>query len=159
MAPTCANPEFLNENTAENGAVLVWQDLTKLGKLSSKDLNSLADTMANILKVRPGMSIGFIAAPILISEKVSNNARDEMRRVEDKLDAKGLSNFLVTLWMEIPPSSKKVPLIFHGWLVIDEASGAENAFQSSNLYLDRRGDGAGAIGLKLACSDVNWLTH
>ncbi|CAK9073806.1 unnamed protein product [Durusdinium trenchii] len=82
------------------------------------------------------MSAGFVTCPILMSERISNNLRDEMRRFEDKFDAKGLANIMVTLRMELPPSSKKVPIV-HGWLVVDQSTMSENIFMSSQLVLDR----------------------
>ncbi|CAK9037139.1 unnamed protein product [Durusdinium trenchii] len=60
-----------------------------------------------------------------------------MRRFEDKCDAKGLANHLVILRMEMPHSSKKVPIIFHSWLVLDESTASENIFSGCQLFLDR----------------------
>ena len=121
----------------KSGGILAWVDCTKLGKVSSKELNTYADIIATTVRLKPMMSVAFVAAPILISEKISNNLRDEMRRFEDKFDAKGLANFMVTLRMELPPSTKKVPIIFHGWLVMDQATSNDNIFIGSQLVSDR----------------------
>lgn len=131
------NPEFLLDLQSESGGLLVWQDFTKLGKLSSKELNTFADILYNALRQRPTMSAGLLMCPVLVSEKVSSTYRGEIRRIEDKLDTKGLSNFLVTVRMDLPPTLKKVPIIFHGWLVVDQATESENVFMSSQLAFDR----------------------
>ena len=39
--------------------------------------------------------------------------------------------------MEVPPTSKRAPLVFHSWLIMDEATQAENIFASSQLVMDR----------------------
>ncbi|CAK9111902.1 Uncharacterized protein SCF082_LOCUS51902 [Durusdinium trenchii] len=111
--------------------------MTKLGKISGKDLSYCADNLGNILRYHPNKSIAFVVAPILISEKTSNNSRDEMRRIEDKYLAKGLATYMVTIRMEIPPTTKKVPLVFHGWLVLDASSESENIFKQCQLMQDR----------------------
>lgn len=135
----------MQETFAQSGAILVWQDLTKLGKVTGKELNVYTDVLATLLRQKPCFTAAFVTCPVLVSEKVSNNMRDEMRRFEDKFDAKGLANYMMTLRMEIPPSSKRVPLVFHGWLVIDSSSEADgmnsarNIFLDSQLMMDRRG--------------------
>ena len=123
--------------SSNSGGLVTWVDCTKLGKVSSKELNTYADIIASTIRIKPLMSVAFVAAPILVSEKISNNLRDEMRRFEDKFDAKGLANFMVTLRMELPPSTKKVPIIFHGWLIMDQATSQENIFIGSQLVSDR----------------------
>lgn len=130
------HPEYLQDTIAKSGAILVWQDMTKCGKVSGKELNSFTEILANVFRQKPTMSAGFVTCPILMSERISNNLRDEMRRFEDKFDAKGLANIMVTLRMELPPSSKKVPIV-HGWLVVDQSTMSENIFMSSQLVLDR----------------------
>lgn len=132
------DPEFMQDLSAKDGGVVVWQDMTKLGKISGKDLSYCADNLGNILRYHPNKSIAFVVAPILISEKTSNNSRDEMRRIEDKYLAKGLATYMVTIRMEIPPTTKKVPLVFHGWLVLDASSESENIFKQCQLMQDRR---------------------
>ena len=56
------------------------------------------------------------------------------RRIEDKLDAKGLNSQAVYLRFDKPPSSKKVALSYQAWIVT--ASGPCR-FTDSMLYQDR----------------------
>ena len=127
------------ELEVKSGAMLVWQDMTKLGKVTSKELDTAANVMAMALRMRPTASAGFITCPVMVSS-VASTLRDEMRRFEDKLDAKGLSNHLISLRMEIPPTTKKVPITFYGWLVMDGSTESSNVFTGSQLYNDRHGN-------------------
>lgn len=130
-------PEFITDVSADSGGLVIWQDMTKMGKVSSKEMSAMVDTIAALVRKKPASTIGFITSPVLISEKLANNTRDMMRRFEDKCDAKGLANHLVILRMEMPHSSKKVPIIFHSWLVLDESTASENIFSGCQLFLDR----------------------
>lgn len=131
------NPEFISEISVKDGGTIVWMDLTKLGKVSGKELNSFADALSSCLRQRPTHSVGFITCPILLSDRISNNLRSEMRRYEDKFDMKNLMSILISLRMEIPPSSRKTPIVFHSWLVVDDATQNDNVFMSSQLVCDR----------------------
>ncbi|CAK9003735.1 unnamed protein product [Durusdinium trenchii] len=131
------NPEMVHDMADKGGGIIIWQDFTKLGKVSGKELNNFTDMISGMLRLRPTMSAAFVTAPILISEKISNNIRDEMRRFEDKFDAKHLANYMVTLRMELPPQAKKVPIIFQGWLLIDQSTESDNIFACSQLVQDR----------------------
>ena len=132
-----SHPEFIKELQKASGALLVWQDLTKLGKISGKDLNTMADRLESLLRHNPVVSAGFVTCPIMVSEKSGGSLREEMRRIEDKMLAKGLASVLLTLRMELPPASKKVPICFHAWLVVDQAVESQNVFMQSQLVLDR----------------------
>ena len=124
----------------KSGAVVLWCDFSKMGKVSGKDLSMVADHLETSMKLRPTMTVGIIMAPILISEKISNNARDEMRRFEDKLSAKALSQTMIVVRMELPPSTKRVPIVYHGWVVCQQATEKQNVlYQSSQLCQDRSG--------------------
>lgn len=129
------NPEYLRDILQKSGAVLVWQDLSKLGKMTSKELDSLSGVLASVIRQKPSMTAGFITAPIL----AKTGLRDEFRRIEDKMDMKGLVSSLISIRMEIPPSSKRVPLVFYGWVIVDEATQGDNVFMNSQLMLDRQG--------------------
>lgn len=59
------------------------------------------------------------------------------RRIEDKLDSRQLMNQLITIRMECPPASKKVPLQMLGWIVMLEGAVEENIFKGSQLMTDR----------------------
>lgn len=57
----------------------------------------------------------------------------EVRRIEDKLDAKKLTNALVTVRMTEQPAVKKVPLVFQGWVVWADSSNNTNIFRNCGL--------------------------
>jgi len=127
------NPKYLQDVLAKSGAVLLWGDLTKLGKITGKELDSMAHVVSSVIRQKPTMSAAFLVAPVM----AKTNIRTEMRRVEDKMDMKNMTSILCTVRMEVPPTSKRVPLVFHSWLIIDEATQAENIFASSQLVMDR----------------------
>lgn len=127
----------MDDINKECGLILTWCDLTKLGKVSAKDLDSLCDLVEKAMKKYPSKSAAFITCPVLKSEKVGNSVRAEMKRVEAKLDAKHLDNHLVTLRMDVPASSlKRVPLVFYGWVVLPPDC-EENMFRASQLLADQ----------------------
>ena len=55
------------------------------------------------------------------------------------MDFKGLANHAVVIRMDSPPSSKRVPLVFHAWIVMEQASEDQNIFRACQLLLDRTG--------------------
>lgn len=61
------------------------------------------------------------------------------RRIEDKLDARGLYSEYFSIRMSAPPATKKVPLQFHAWMIFEEATTADNIFEGCQLMLDRQG--------------------
>ena len=69
----------------------------------------------------------------------------QVRRFEDKMDFKGLSNHAIVLRMESPPTTKKVPLVFPAWVVMDQASEDQNIFRSCQLLIDRMGWGCQTV--------------
>jgi len=142
-------PEFLKELGKASGALLVWQDLTKLGKISGKDLNYMADMLGNFLRQNPVMAAGFVTCPIMVPEK--STLQEQMRRIEDKMAFKGLTNVLLTLRMELPPASKRVPICFQAWLVVEQSVESENVFMQSQLVLDRRGKNILTVCNKICC--------
>jgi hypothetical protein len=60
-------------------AVVAWADLTKMGRLGNKDLNYAVTVVHQALSKQPSKSIALILAPHLVSEKVSNGQRGEIR--------------------------------------------------------------------------------
>ena len=130
----------MHDVTSKSGAFLVWMDMSKLGKVSGKELACFADVLSGIMRTRPTQIVGFVVCPILVSDKVGCGLRDELRRFEDKFDAKRLSNHLITLRMELPPSQKKAALIYHAWVVLDADTEPDNLFAGSQLIADRWGD-------------------
>jgi len=132
------SPEMSKELQSKGGALLVWLDMTKLGKMTGKELDRAINSMCAALRLQPTTSVGFLTAPVLVSAQASSS-REEMRRVEDKMDMKQLSNHLVCLRMEVPPSTKKVPLTFFSWIVMDSSTEASNIFRGCQLYADKCG--------------------
>lgn len=63
----------------------------------------------------------------------------KVRRMEDKMDFKGLANHTVVLRMDAPANGKKVPLVFQAWVVLDEQSEDQNIFKTCQLLADRTG--------------------
>ena len=57
----------------------VWLDFSKLGRLSNTDLNAAVDLACSVLLKRPLRSVGVVVCPILVSEKVKNGTRGEIR--------------------------------------------------------------------------------
>ena len=53
------------------------------------------------------------------------------------MDFKGLANHSIVIRMDAPPSSKRVPLVFNAWLVMEQATEDQNLFRSCGLLLDR----------------------
>lgn len=48
-------------------------------------------------------------------------------------------NYLISVRMECPPATKRVPLQMLGWIVMLETGADENVFKSSQLFMDRPG--------------------
>lgn len=61
----------------------------------------------------------------------------EMRRIEDKMDARNLHTELIIIRMSNPPASKKVPLQFYAWLIRDFQTKDENVFADCQLLADK----------------------
>lgn len=59
------------------------------------------------------------------------------RRIEDKADARSLCSSLISVRMDPPPASKRVPMNFFGWLVFQEATFDQNIFSECALMVDR----------------------
>ena len=73
------------ELAAEQAALCVWADCTKLGRMANSDLNYIADIMDNVLSKKPQNSCGIVFCPFLISEKVPNGQRGEIRQLAPTL--------------------------------------------------------------------------
>lgn len=61
------------------------------------------------------------------------------RKIEDKLDSRGLESQWLTLSMEPPPSAKRVAMQMFAWLCWTDGSFNENIFGDCQLLLDRPG--------------------
>lgn len=60
-----------------------------------------------------------------------------MRRLEAKFDAKSIWSEAITVRCSQPPSQRKVPIQFDGWVLLAESSRDENIFRSCQLIQDR----------------------
>ncbi|CAL1132158.1 unnamed protein product [Cladocopium goreaui] len=129
--------QFVAARKATAGALVVWADLTKFGRLGVSDLNFVVSIIHKALSKVPTKGVAILIAPHLVSEKVSGGQRGDVRRIEDKLDSRQLLNQLITIRMECPPASKKVPLQMLGWIVMLEGAVEENIFKGSQLMTDR----------------------
>ena len=114
-------------------------DLMKVGRVGKEEMNCFADLLEIVMQSRPETSCGLLIAPYLISEKVTNGLRGEVRRVEDKMDAKQISTTAFSIRCAAPPSNKKVPLVFPAWLATSDAGYERNIFRSCQLEADRTG--------------------
>ena len=63
------------------------------------------------------------------------------RRVEDKMDAKGLLSETIYIRLEGTPAKKKVALLYPGWLAFEAGAFDSNIWASSQLLQDRTGSG------------------
>ena len=109
----------------------------KAGRVGKEELNLYADLLEVAMRARPTSCCGIVVAPYLTSEKVTNGLRGEIRRCEDKLDAKGIMSQLFTIRCAEPPANKKVPLFFPAWVTLHEAGVESNAFRACQLIADR----------------------
>ena len=64
---------------AENAGIIVVMDCTKLGRVSSKDLDQSMEILQRTLSRRSAHSIALVTAPICTSERVGNALRAEAR--------------------------------------------------------------------------------
>ena len=69
--------QFLDDAIATNAGVVVFLDCTKLGRVSSKELDAHMDMVQKVLLRRPQASVAFVMAPIYTSERVGNAIRSE----------------------------------------------------------------------------------
>ncbi|CAL1143924.1 unnamed protein product [Cladocopium goreaui] len=129
--------QFIASRKSSAGALLVWADLTKFGRLGTSDLNYVVSIAHKALSKMPAKSIAFFIAPHLVSEKVSGGQRGEIRRIEDKFDSRSMLNYLISIRMECPPATKRVSLHMLGWAVMLETGAEDNVFRNSQLLLDR----------------------
>ncbi|CAK9002335.1 unnamed protein product [Durusdinium trenchii] len=88
--------KFVTKLKADNGSLIIWLDYMKLGRLSTQDLNVTMDCVRKALASMPERGVCFAIAPHLVSDRRSG-LRAEMRRIEDKMDAKKLYAESITL--------------------------------------------------------------
>lgn len=62
---------------ADQCAIVVWLDCTKLGRVSAKDLDQHMEILQRALGRRGAHSIGVVTAPVYTSERVGNALRAE----------------------------------------------------------------------------------
>ncbi|CAE7234450.1 unnamed protein product [Symbiodinium sp. CCMP2592] len=132
---TCENvKKWLNASRPD--AAIVWADLTKFGRLQTEVLNEVSELLRGVLSHSPQIMVGIVVVPVLSSSRVGNGIRGELRRLEDKLDAKFLDNVHVNIRMGEPHNNKKHALLYPA-LVCWPAGTSDNIFESSKLVIDR----------------------
>ncbi|CAL1172840.1 unnamed protein product [Cladocopium goreaui] len=114
---------------------VVWCDLMKCGRLTQQEVNDYCDLMHSIFKKSP-MSVAVLVAPYLVSEKVAGY-RGELRRWEDKMDARGFKQHSIAIRCQPPNGRRKVPLHFDGWVVMMDLTAGDNVWSPSQLIQDR----------------------
>lgn len=62
------------------------------------------------------------------------------RRVEDKLDAKGLCSEAVNLRYQVAPATKKVKLTYPAWLIFSSGCEDSNIWAKCQMMADRKRD-------------------
>ncbi|CAK9091398.1 unnamed protein product [Durusdinium trenchii] len=81
--------KYTSKLCADDSPLIVWLDFMKFGRTTNIDLNNVVAMLSQALTSMPEKSVGFAVAPNLVSERRSGlNA--ELRRIEDKLEAKSL---------------------------------------------------------------------
>lgn len=87
-------PEFINDlhqmEKFKKGGMICWVDFTKSGTLSNNDLNDTLDLVQSILGRLPAHSCAFIICPYLISDRVQNGLRGEVRTGACEITSKHL---------------------------------------------------------------------
>lgn len=71
--------QFMTSILAPSGVVIMWVDLMKYGRVSSKDLDDVTNKIKKVLSRKPSHTCCFLLAPFLISERVQNGHRGELR--------------------------------------------------------------------------------
>lgn len=71
--------QFVAARKATAGALVVWADLTKFGRLGVNDLNFVVTIVHKALSKVPTKGVAILIAPHLVSEKVSGGQRGEVR--------------------------------------------------------------------------------
>ncbi len=67
----------MDDAIATNAGVVVFLDCTKLGRVTSKELDAHMDMVQKVLVRRQQASVAFVMAPIHYSERVGNTLRSE----------------------------------------------------------------------------------
>ncbi|CAE7547896.1 unnamed protein product [Symbiodinium sp. CCMP2592] len=127
--------KFMAKSTVDEAPCVLLLDFTKNGRLSAKDLDRDIGMVKKFLSAKPLMTMAVVVAPFLESARLGQRA--ELRRIEDKADAKMLYSQSITFRMESPPSNKSVPIIFPAWVMMDANEPEKNFFWRCSLLVDR----------------------
>ncbi|CAK9013583.1 unnamed protein product [Durusdinium trenchii] len=114
---------------------IIWVDLMKAGRLTGGDVSDYVDLIGVALQKAGKMGCAIVVSPFLSSEKIPN--RGSQGRLEAKFDAKSIWSEAITVRCSQPPSQRKVPIQFDGWVLLAESSRDENIFRSCQLIQDR----------------------
>ena len=85
--------QFVSAHQTSTGpptAVITWVDLTKFGRLGTKDLNYAVGVISQVLSKHPQKAVALVLAPHLTSEKVRNGQRGEIRYLGHMIVMEGL---------------------------------------------------------------------
>ena len=110
----------------------------KAGRVGKSEMNTFIELLACALERRPGKSCGVVICPHLVSEKVGFGTRGEIRRVEDKLEARAIRSCPFVIRCTEPPSNKKVPMVFQAWVCMCDVGSDQNGFRECQLASDRQ---------------------
>ncbi|CAE7938743.1 unnamed protein product, partial [Symbiodinium necroappetens] len=120
---------FIEKNSPHDTALYKDRDTCENIKKASTPPLCLSKTDTPIMA-------GILIVPVLSSSRVGSGIRGEIRRLEDKLDAKFLDNVSINIRMGEPHNNKKHALLYPA--MVCWASGtSENIFQTSKLVVDR----------------------
>lgn len=65
--------QFLTDVFSAGGAVLVWVDMMKMGRVQNKALDELISRVKKILSRKSSHSVAYVLAPFLVSTKTLNS--------------------------------------------------------------------------------------
>eukprot|EP00435_Cladocopium_sp_Y103_P053866 s10_g17.t1 len=103
-----------------------------MGRIQNKQLDDTVTRVKKLLARKSSHTMAFVLAPLLASAKTLNSSlRGE--RIEDKMDAKQLASYPVSVRCNPPPSAKKVPMQYPAWCVFCDGSVDENLWSLSDV--------------------------
>ncbi|CAE7777691.1 unnamed protein product [Symbiodinium sp. CCMP2456] len=134
--------EFIRETDA--AATIVWVDYTKCGALQQDELDDSMEEVRRILATFPNKGAAVVIAPALTSARVVAGKRGEMRRIEDKMDAKSLISVRFSIRMDANGhGNRRLPLLFPALFACSDGA-TKNVFAGSKM-------------LVCTAKDVSWL--
>ncbi|CAE7749170.1 unnamed protein product [Symbiodinium sp. CCMP2456] len=125
--------EFIKEYTP--AATIVWADFTKCGTVQQDTLDEVTEEIRRICAAYPNKSCAVVIAPAMTSARVVAGKRGEMRRMEDKLDAKCLTSLRFAIRMDgTGHGNRRLPLLFPALFACSDAA-TKNVFGNSKMLV------------------------